>query len=128
MNEKKFSGDPHREYQIEQNKEKIRELVTRIGYEEVSSMEELGLSPEQTSRLMVDRFPDRGGRAFYQAQREDGELAKAILQARQDRYVAADVFSPGLAGGRASNDDFQWDAELERILQEAKNNPSITKK
>jgi hypothetical protein len=33
-----------------------------MGYDEVASMEELGLTPEQTSRLMVDRFPDLVGR------------------------------------------------------------------
>ena len=124
MDKPRFERDPHSQHLIEQNKARLKELATAMGYSEVNSLEKLGLSADQTENLMVNRLPDDSGRAFYSAQRSDGTMAKAVLQARHDRYVAADVFSPGLSGGKASSDDWQWDAELHRIMDEAKNHPT----
>src|SRR3989344_5203358 len=106
MSEPKRGRDPSVEYQVEQNVERIRELAQGLGYEPVETLEALRLTPEQTERLMPSRSAEASGIRYYQAARTDGELAKAILRAGASRYVAADVFSPGLSGGRASHDDF----------------------
>ena len=111
-----------REQIISDNEQHIREEMARVGYASVASLEELGLTPEQIQQLRHVNLkePCMG---YFQTGRPDGTRAQAVTQAQPNRYVAANVFSPGLVGGRAANNDFQWE-ELERILREAKDNPA----
>lgn len=114
------------EHVVRENIERVRELMAKLGYENVSDLQALGLTEEQIKQL---RFAGHGnsGDQFFTGARADGTKAQAIIQAQANRYVAAEVFSPALVGGHANNNDFIWDAELQPILEKAIRDEARTK-
>jgi len=104
---------------LRENREKIEGLMRGLGYNKVQVLEQLGLTPDQIAQI-TQVHVESENTGFFQASRKDGTNASALVEVNPNRYVAAEVFSAGLEGGHANNNDYIWDAELLPILRDAK--------
>jgi hypothetical protein len=109
--------------QLEKNKGELRRLISELGFAEVNSADELGLTEAEKGKLFFIPDVTDPEAIFFKAARTDGTEAKAIVKARSDRYVFAEVFSPGLTDSHGGNHDFDW-IELSSILKRAIEGPA----
>lgn len=102
-----------------ENSRILKELIVeKSGYVLVSTVEDLGLTEEETKKVQY-ASPDKKGVIFFKSQTEDGKDVKVLVRPLAGRYVAADVFSDAFPGGHGFNNDFLWD-ELRLLLEQAK--------
>lgn len=119
---------PSGETTIEKNTTWLSEMVSKLGYRDVSSLDELELSEDQLKRLryiVKPRNPEHAERLsaqmqrthFYRAERPvDQRVIKAAVRIEPNDTFAADILSSVFPGGSASNNDFSK-SELEQNLK-----------
>ncbi len=96
----------------------LTELVERLGFREVSSVEELNLTDKEKSKLNYVRDSVKYAR-FFIADRSDGSSSRAVVLALTNLHhddFAAEIFSPAFYDGHAANHDFNK-GELEYNLK-----------
>ena len=96
----------------------LTELVKKLGFREVSSVEELNLTEQEKSKLNYVRDSVKYAR-FFVADRADGSSSRAVvlaLTALHNDDFAAEIFSPAFYDGHAANHDFNK-GELEYNLK-----------
>lgn len=109
--------------------QKLEEITEKAGYAQISTLEELGLSPEEIKQVRWIKI-DQSNAAkdnvrFYSADRDDKTNdktnAKAIVKPNptQSNTYQADIFSPAFYQGHGGNHDFS-PSELEENLRIAK--------
>jgi len=111
-------------------------MAERLGYEEMSSLEDLELTEDEIKKicwarscLMKDDPIYKGNPRFFRAARKDGSKVAAIIEALRCEIkptFAADIFSPNNYEGHGGNHDFAgW--ELEENLKTALTSPNYPK-
>ncbi|MDD4611142.1 MAG: hypothetical protein PHU73_04305 [Patescibacteria group bacterium] len=77
----------------------VDEIITRLGYEEKSNLEELGLTAEQIKKIIWTKENKGVGTRLLMSQRRDGEIVKAIINVLKtygSPTFAADIFTPSI--------------------------------
>ncbi len=106
--------------------ENLRNKAEELGYQEVSSFEELGLTPKELERAKDgyatkefihlkkdDEIERKKGGLFLKANRAGGTPVKVVAivygtDNGNNYNIAADLFSPGFYEGMGCNHDFNF--------------------
>lgn len=119
MNERKIGLESKLEFK---EKRSLDEIMSKTGYKEVATIEELELSEEE-KKSAKDFINDETSKRFFVAERSDGKQAKVIIFEGKETFNGH-IFSPfGYKGHLECND---WsDHELEGSLLDAKERKEV---
>lgn len=96
----------NREYQekIDAALKLLDEAALALGYNQVPTLEDLGLTPEEIKQFhFISQTERRPTERYYMADRKDGGKAKTVTYPVTENTYTAEFFSPSHHGG---NNDF----------------------